>query len=186
MANHIRNIPILGFVAYSGTGKTTLLKKIIAALHQQKIRVAVIKHSHHNFEIDTPGKDSYELRHSGATQTLIASQKRWALVTETPACEKDPELLNLVSQLDLNNLDLIVVEGFKWAKISKIELHRSDMKNALLYPHDSDIIAVATDKPLNDCNIKNLDINCADNIVSYVKTFIRDHHLREHYDGNSI
>ncbi|MDR2989245.1 MAG: molybdopterin-guanine dinucleotide biosynthesis protein B, partial [Providencia alcalifaciens] len=79
-------LPLLGITAYSGTGKTTLLKKVIPLLRQRHVRVGLIKHTHHDMEIDTPGKDSYELRKAGADQTLVASNQRWALMTETPEC----------------------------------------------------------------------------------------------------
>ena len=92
-------IPVLGFSAYSGTGKTTLLRKLIPLLKQACVRVAVIKHAHHEFDIDIPGKDSYELRKAGADQVLIASDKRRALITESvPA--REPELSELVASIE--------------------------------------------------------------------------------------
>jgi len=136
--------PALGFAAYSGTGKTSLLEKLIPALHDRHIRSAVIKHSHHNVEIDHKGKDSYRLRHAGATQLLLASPYRQALISEF--CEpKEPELHHLLQQLTPNMADIILVEGFRHvAQLKKIELHRPELHKPLLFPQDEQIIAVAT------------------------------------------
>lgn len=104
--------PLLGIAAYSGTGKTTLLKQLIPLLRQREIRVGLIKHTHHDMDVDTPGKDSYELRKAGADQTLVASDRRWALMTETP--EQLPlDLHYLASRFDSDKVDVILVEGFK-------------------------------------------------------------------------
>ncbi|VAW95015.1 Molybdopterin-guanine dinucleotide biosynthesis protein MobB, partial [hydrothermal vent metagenome] len=104
-------VPIIGFVAPSGTGKTQLLKALITRLKSKGFKVAVIKHSHHDFQIDKPGKDSYELRMSGATQMLIASKYRWALVNENENPEQEVTLNTLIKQLDQTTLDIILVEG---------------------------------------------------------------------------
>ncbi|MDA3868824.1 MAG: molybdopterin-guanine dinucleotide biosynthesis protein B, partial [Gammaproteobacteria bacterium] len=97
--------PVLGFAAYSGTGKTTLLVKVLPLLRARGLRVAMIKHAHHDFDIDQPGKDSYELRKAGAEQMLIASSYRRALMTETPA-GTEPQLAELMAELNLESLDL--------------------------------------------------------------------------------
>ncbi|MFL6712642.1 MAG: molybdopterin-guanine dinucleotide biosynthesis protein B, partial [Sulfurifustis sp.] len=112
--------PILGIAAYSGTGKTTLLRKILPQLRGRGLRVAVVKHAHHSFDTDVPGKDSYELRKAGAVQMLVASRHRWALITETGDAN-EPRLDELLGQLDQSNLDLILVEGFKAEAFPKIE-----------------------------------------------------------------
>ena len=141
-------VPILGFVAYSGTGKTTLLLKIIPLLKAKGLRIGMIKHSHHRkFDIDHPGKDSYRLREAGAEQMLVASRQRWALMVEQADqdIKKDPELAELLPNLKLDDIDLILVEGFKHERISKIELHRPVLNKPLLYPEDRDIIAIASD-----------------------------------------
>ena len=105
-------LPLIGFAAYSGTGKTTLLVKLLSIFTKQSLRVGVIKHAHHTFEIDYPGKDSYELRKAGASQVLIASKIRWALIVENPAKE-DKSLNAHLKNLDQENLDLVLVEGFR-------------------------------------------------------------------------
>ncbi|MDU1268153.1 MAG: molybdopterin-guanine dinucleotide biosynthesis protein MobB [Escherichia coli] len=101
-------IPLLAFAAWSGTGKTTLLKQLIPALCARGIRPGLIKHTHHDMDVDKPGKDSYELRKAGAAQTIVASQQRWALMTETPD-EEELDLQFLASRMDTSKLDLILV-----------------------------------------------------------------------------
>ena len=137
-------IPILGFAAFSGTGKTTLLVQLIPLLKQQGLRIGLIKHSHHNMQIDQPGKDSYRLREAGATPVMLVSSHRRAIITEFPEI-KEPDLDEQLLALDQSSLDLILVEGFKTARFLKIELHRPALEKPLLYPDDPDIIAVASD-----------------------------------------
>jgi molybdopterin-guanine dinucleotide biosynthesis protein MobB len=137
------NIPkILGFIANSGTGKTSLLLKLIPLLKAKGLKVAIIKHSHHNFDIDHPGKDSYRLRHAGADQMLIASRRRWALMVELEDQNlEEPNLEQLISKLDQENLDLILVEGFKHEAIPKIEVHRPNLGKLAFFPTDPNVIA---------------------------------------------
>lgn len=135
-------LPLLGFCAYSGTGKTTLLRQLLPILKREGLRVSVVKHAHHSFDIDHPGKDSYELRHAGADQMLVASRNRMAWVKET---SKEPVLEEVLDALDQDELDLVLVEGFKQAVFPKIELHRPSLGKSLMYPLDSNIIAIATD-----------------------------------------
>ena len=139
-------IPILGFVAFSGTGKTTLLKRLIPELKARGLRIAMIKHAHHGFDVDKPGKDSYELRKAGASQMLIASSLRWALMTEREQ-PSEPVLAELIGHIDERAADLILVEGFKHETLPKIELHRRETGKPLLHPEDENIIALATDSP---------------------------------------
>ncbi len=132
-----QNTPLLGFAAFSGTGKTTLLEQLIPELNQANIHIAMVKHTHHEkFDIDKPGKDSYRLRKAGADQILVASANRWALMVEhSQAYRKqhpEPELFNLLPHLNLKQADLILVEGFKHEQISKIELHRPALGKPLL------------------------------------------------------
>lgn len=114
-------LPLLAVVAWSGTGKTTLLTKLIPCLKAKGIRPGLIKHTHHEMDVDTPGKDSYRLRKAGADQVIVASSQRWALMTETPAAIK-LELRDLAAQFDENITDLILVEGFKGEDVPKIVL----------------------------------------------------------------
>ena len=167
-------IPVVGFVAPSGTGKTQLVKALIAQLKSDGYRVAVIKHSHHDFENDYPGKDSYELRQSGAAQMLIASRHRWAMITESDDPEHEVDLNALIQQLDQTALDIILVEGFKFEHFAKIELYReaiSAVKSPKkpMYLSDPDIIAVASDQPLAEKNnVTALDINNTEQILEFI------------------
>lgn len=166
-------IPLLGFAAWSGTGKTTLLKQLLPRLTQRGIRVGCIKHAHHEFDVDIPGKDSYELRHAGARQMLIASDKRWALMTENDVSET-PHLQQLIAKLDHDQLDLILVEGFKAEKFPKIELYRSSLGKPFQFPQDDSIIAIATDSPEavpEPFKLPMLDINNIDMIEAFVCQF---------------
>lgn len=163
--------PVLGFAANSATGKTTLLKKLLPLMKQRGLRVAIIKQTHHDFEIDRPGKDSYELRKAGANQMLIASEKRSALITEydEPAAEGLPALVN---QLDLKNIDLVLVEGFKSQPFAKIELHRAATGNRLLFPEDNSIIAVASDEKINSAGLPLLNLNIAEEVEGYINRWL--------------
>ncbi len=166
-----KTIPILGICAAgSNAGKTTLITQLIPELAKRNISVSVIKHAHHQFDIDYPGKDSYQIRESGAVQTLIASGKRWALMTEmtrTPASSNEADLYELLEQLNPNYADLILVEGFKSAHIPKIEVHRANSNLPLLADIDNDIIAVATDVTL-DLTIPILDLNNTSAIADFI------------------
>ena len=167
-------IPVLGFAAYSGTGKTTLLVKLLPLLRAKGLRVGMIKHAHHNFEIDHPGKDSYELRHAGASQMLVASRQRWALMAETPDTDTS-DLQTCLDRLDQDTLDLILVEGFKPGDIPKIELHRPSLGKPLIYAGDDSIIAIAHDAetPL-PVSCDQLDLNNPGQIALFiVDRFIR-------------
>ncbi|MET0101469.1 MAG: molybdopterin-guanine dinucleotide biosynthesis protein MobB [Sedimenticola sp.] len=161
-------IPVLGFAAYSGTGKTTLLKQLLPLLRGRGLRVGMIKHAHHDFEIDTPGKDSYELRKAGASEMLIASGKRWALMVDTDG-EGDPVLQEMLDRLDQSKLDLVLVEGFKHEAFPKIELHRPALGKPLIFPEDPDVIAVASDGELAcTTELPRLDINDIASIADFV------------------
>jgi molybdopterin-guanine dinucleotide biosynthesis protein B len=167
-------VPIVGFVAPSGMGKTQLLKALIGNLKSKRLNVAVIKHSHHDFEIDKPGKDSYELRMSGAAQMLIASKHRWALITENENSEHEVDLNSLINQLDQSALHIILVEGFKFECFPKIEVYRSEIyssksSQAPMYLSDPDIFAVAADKPLPPKDdVTPLDINNIEQISQFI------------------
>ena len=160
--------PLLGFAAYSGTGKTTLLERLIPLLRTEGLRIGLIKQTHHDFEIDQPGKDSYRLRKAGAVQTLLASRHRWALIGENEEA-REPSLEELVQRLDHSGLDLILVEGFKHEPFPKIELHRPELGRAPLHSDDDTIIAVACDQAIETvCGIPRLDLNDPEQIAQFI------------------
>jgi molybdopterin-guanine dinucleotide biosynthesis protein B len=168
MDNH--HIPLLGIVAFSGTGKTSLLKALIPYLQTQGKRIGIIKHTHHNVDFDTPGKDSYELRKAGATQTMIASEKRWALMTETPKNQKF-DLRHLASNFDPQSLDLILVEGFKHENIDKIALFRDITGKALSDLLDPYVIALASDTT-HQVDLPQLDLNNVAEVGQFILTWL--------------
>lgn len=164
----MKNIPVLGFAAFSGVGKTSLLKKLIPLLKAQGLKVGVIKKSHHDFEIDYPGKDSHELRLAGASPVMLTSSHRRAIITEREVIA-EPTLMDELAFFDQTNLSLILVEGFKNEKFPKIELHRPELGKPLLCIEDDSIIAVATDSKLNiNPNIPLLDINQPGQISEFI------------------
>ena len=161
--------PMIGFSAFSGTGKTTTLKQIIPLLKAKGLRITVIKHAHHHFDLDQPGKDSFELRKAGADQTVICTTTRMAVITEFPTAEGEPGLEQIVASLDLEYIDLILVEGYKHLAFPKIELHRKAVNKPYLYPEDSSIIAIACDAELPEpTSIPVLDINDVEGIAELI------------------
>jgi molybdopterin-guanine dinucleotide biosynthesis protein MobB len=167
-------IPIVGFSAWSGTGKTTLLRQIIPELKAKGLRVAVIKHAHHHFDLDQPGKDSYELRKSGANHTIICTTTRMAAITEFERPEEEPSLEQIVARLDTSQFDILLVEGYKHlAFFAKIELHRAAVGKPYLYPEDESIVAIASDNtPEPTPTIPVLDINNPSAIAEFIYTEI--------------
>lgn len=163
-------LPLIGFSAFSGTGKTTLLTRLLPLLKEQGLRIGAIKHAHHQFEIDHQHKDSYRLRKAGADQMLVASRNLIALITEREDDQTEPELSDLLMSLDTRALDLVLVEGFKREHFPKIELHRPSLGKELLYPNDPNIIAIATDARLSTipCHIPVLDLNNPKEIVDFL------------------
>lgn len=161
-------IPVLGFAAYSGTGKTTLLTKLIPLLKAQDLHVGLIKHSHHSIQIDQPGKDSYRLREAGASPVMLSSSHRRFIVTDFSEV-KEPVLNEELMAFDQCGLDLILVEGFKSAEFPKIELHRKELDKPKLYLNDPNIIAVASDISLElPPPLRWLDLNQPEQIVQFI------------------
>ena len=163
-----KSIPVVGFAAFSGTGKTTLVRNVIPVLRSNGLRIAVIKHAHHNFVIDTPGKDSYELRKAGADQVLVASRQRIAWVMEKYG-EDDPDLFTMFEYLSCREIDLIIVEGYKREPFTKIEVYRSGVRYSPLANQDANVIAVATDSPeLIEANVPVLGLDDYDGIAKFI------------------
>ncbi|MGI2981105.1 bifunctional molybdopterin-guanine dinucleotide biosynthesis adaptor protein MobB/molybdopterin molybdotransferase MoeA [Vibrio alginolyticus] len=169
---HTLNIPILGFAAYSGTGKTTLLEALLPKLTEAGLRIGMLKHAHHNFDVDKPGKDSYRLRKAGASQMLIASRNRFALMTETPEAEAEFEYL--LTRFDEDMLDVVLVEGCKNIAFPKIELHREEVGKPWLYPNDENIIAIASDGGELDSELPQMNINDLEAIAQFVIQYVQD------------
>ena len=166
-------IPLLGFAAFSGTGKTTLLRQLIPLLNKKGIQLAVIKHAHHRFDIDIPGKDSYEIRKAGAQQVLVSSRNLMALMEVQATDIIEPQLGDLIPRINTKTINLILVEGFKDEVFPKIELHRPSIGKPLLHPNDDNIIAIATDSQKNIAqSIVQLDLNDIQGLADYIQTFI--------------
>ena len=155
---------VVGFAGFSGTGKTTLIEAIIPLLVARGLRVSLIKHAHHSFDVDQPGKDSYRHRAAGAIQVLVASQQRWVLMHELRD-EAEPSLDEHLKRIA--DCDVVLVEGFKRAAIAKIEVHRASAVTPLLFPGDPHIIALATDERL-DTRLPQLDINQPAEIADFI------------------
>ncbi len=136
---------VFGFAGWSGSGKTTLIEQVIAHLSARGLRVSLIKHAHHEFDVDQPGKDSYRHRTAGASEVLVSSANRWALMHELRG---EPELTLRQAIAQFNPCDLVLVEGFKRESIPKLEVWRAEVGKALLFPGDQNIVALAADGPL--------------------------------------
>ncbi|ENM5741792.1 bifunctional molybdopterin-guanine dinucleotide biosynthesis adaptor protein MobB/molybdopterin molybdotransferase MoeA [Vibrio metoecus] len=167
------NLPLLGFAAYSGTGKTTLLEALLPKLTAAGLRIGLLKHAHHDFDVDKPGKDSYRLRKAGASQMLIASRNRHALMTETPDAEAEFDYL--LTRFDAEKLDVILVEGCKNIAFPKIELHRAEVGKPWLYPHDENIIAISADETVETA-LPQMNINDLDAISDFVLHYVKQWH----------
>jgi len=154
----------IGFAGWSGAGKTTLIEQLIPRLVRRGLRVSLIKHAHHRFEIDTPGKDSWRHREAGATEVLIGSDQRWALMHELRGA---PEPTLEAQLARLSPCDLVLVEGYKRHPVPKIEVHRPAQGRPLLHPGDPTIVALATDARV-DCPLPQLDLNDPDAIVAFL------------------
>jgi molybdopterin-guanine dinucleotide biosynthesis protein MobB len=165
-------VKAVSFVAKSGTGKTTLLEKVIADLKERGYRIGVIKHDAHRFDIDHPGKDSYRLTAAGADTMLISSPEKLALVKKHAA---SPPIEELISTY-FNDCDIVLTEGFKKSSMPKIELHRKERSATLLCrgeEHDPSLVAVASDEPL-DLDVPLLDLNDAGAVADFIEaTFLK-------------
>src|SRR5882757_5105647 len=136
---------VIGLAGWSGAGKTTLLTRVIPHLLAEGLRVSVIKHAHHSFDVDVPGKDSWVHRQSGAEEVLVSSGKRWALMHELRGAS-EPRLPELLAKM--SRVDLVIVEGFKSEPHRKIEVHRAANRKAMLFPDDPGVVGIATDTPV--------------------------------------
>jgi len=161
-------VKIFGFAGYSGSGKTTLIEKLIPRFTARGLVVSLIKHTHHDFDVDQPGKDSYRHRQAGASEVLLTCDRRWVLMHELRGA---PEPALETQLATLSPCDLVLVEGFKQTPISKLEIHRPAHGRPPLWPENKSIVAVATDGRI-DCPLPVLDLNDADAIVQFILDYL--------------
>ena len=160
---------VFGFAGWSGSGKTTLIEKLIPRFVDAGLRVSLIKHAHHTFDVDQPGKDSYRHRHAGASEVLVTSSRRWVLMHELrgaaePAFEEQLK--------HLSPCDIVIVEGFKHAPIPKLEVWRRQTGEPLIHPNDPHIVAVASDTRV-DTKLPVLDLDDDAAIASFILAHLR-------------
>ena len=158
-----------GFAGWSGSGKTTLIEKLIPLFVKRGLRVSLLKHAHHSFDVDHPGKDSYRHRHAGAGEVLVTSSRRWVLMHELRGAQ-EPSFDEQVKHL--SPCDLLIVEGFKFAPIPKMEVWRAETGEALLHPNDRHIVAVASDARV-ETKLPLLDLNDHEGIAAFVVTHLK-------------
>src|SRR5690242_21426736 len=147
---------IIGLAGWSGSGKTTLVTKLIPRLIVRGIKVSTLKHAHHGFDLDQPGKDSFFHRAAGATEVIISSAKRWAILHELRE-EAEWDLGTLVTKM--SPVDLVLVEGFKRDRFPKLEIYRAANNKPLIHPDDPRIVAIASDTTLPGVKIPVIDLN---------------------------
>lgn len=153
-----------GFAGWSGSGKTTLIEKVIPVFVQRGLQVSLIKHAHHTFDVDHPGKDSYRHRQAGATEVLVTSSRRWVLMHELRG-GKEPSFEEQIAHL--SPCDLLIVEGFKYAPIPKLEVWRRVTGEPMLHPNDPHIVAVASDEKV-EAKVPVLDLNAHEAIADFI------------------
>lgn len=170
-------VPVLGFVAPSGTGKTTLLSRLLGLLSARGLRVGVVKQARDDFDVDVPGKDSYELRKAGVERLLLVSEQQSALLLEHPG-GNDPQLDDLLPLFDQSCLDLILTEGFSRQQFPKIELYREG-NDYPRYPRDPWVIALATDRIGGvPASVPELDINNPAMVADFVLDYLEEQRQR--------
>ena len=153
---------IIGLAGWSGSGKTTLITKLIPCLRARGVKVSTLKHAHHGFDMDKPGKDSFMHREAGATEVIVSSARRWAILHELRD-EGEWDFRALVAKM--SPVDLVLVEGFKRDAFPKLEIHRVANGKPLLYPQDPHIVAVASDTALPEVKLPVLDLNTIEPIA---------------------
>jgi molybdopterin-guanine dinucleotide biosynthesis protein B len=155
---------IFGFAGWSGSGKTTLIEKLIPLFVARGLKLSLIKHAHHTFDVDQPGKDSYRHRHAGCTEVLVSSSRRWALVHELRGAP-EPGFAELLERL--SPCDLVLIEGFKREHVPKLEVYRAVTGEPLLHPEDRNIVAIAADRRLETA-LPQFDLDDAPGIAAFV------------------
>ncbi len=161
---------VFGFAGYSGSGKTTLIENVIPVLVEQGVRVSLVKHAHHAFDVDQPGKDSYRHRQAGATEVMLTSASRWVLMHEI-GDRAEPELPQQLRRM--SPCDVVLVEGFKKQPIPKLEIHRKAHGAPFLFPDDPHIVAIATDEVI-DTEMPQFALDDYQTIAAFVLTNAAD------------
>ena len=156
---------IFGFAGWSGSGKTTLIEQMIPRFVRSGLKVSLIKHAHHRFDVDHPGKDSFRLRAAGCSEVLVASKQRWALMHETGESEAEATLEQQIERL--SPCDLLLIEGYKFYPLPKLEIYRAANGKPLLYTEDKHIVALATDTPVA-CDLPQFGLEDYDAIAAFV------------------
>jgi molybdopterin-guanine dinucleotide biosynthesis adapter protein len=166
MIHIMTDMRIIGLAGWSGSGKTTLVTKVIPVLIKRGLKVATVKHAHHEFDIDQPGKDSWLHRQAGASEVAIVSSRRWAIVHEL-GDEPEPPLADMLAKL--GPVDLVIVEGFKRHRHPKLEVYRAVVGKPLLNPDDDCIVALATDAPLKEAQVPVVMLDDIESIANVLQ-----------------
>ena len=168
---------IFGLAGWSGSGKTTLVVRLLPELISRGYSVSTVKHAHHDFDIDKPGKDSFEHRHAGATEVMVTSARRWALMHENRGAP-EPSVAEIAARM--TPVDLLLIEGFKRHAHPKLEIHRPSTGHELLCRDDPHIVAVASDAPLPDVTLPVLDLNDVPGIADFIAAHLHLNAVRAH------
>ncbi len=158
---------VFGLVGWSGAGKTTLMVALLQELASRGVSVSTMKHAHHNFDVDKPGKDSYEHRAAGAREVLVTSANRWALMHELQGAP-EPDIDTLIRRM--SPVDLLLIEGFKHHSHTKLEVHRPSLGKPLLAHDDQRVVAVASDAPIEGLGVPRLDLDDVAGIADFILT----------------
>jgi molybdopterin-guanine dinucleotide biosynthesis protein B len=159
---------IFGFAGWSGSGKTTLIERLIPLFVAHGLKVSLIKHAHHTFDVDQPGKDSYRHRHAGCSEVLVSSSRRWALVHELRGAP-EPGFAELIERV--SPCDLLLVEGFKREKLPKLEVYRASVGEPLIHPHDPDIAGIASDQRI-ESKLPQFDLDDVPGIAAFILSHV--------------
>jgi molybdopterin-guanine dinucleotide biosynthesis protein B len=158
---------IFGFAGWSGSGKTTLIEQLIPRLVKRGLKVSMIKHAHHSFDVDQPGKDSYRHRHAGATEVMVVSDRRWVIMHELRN-EPEPPLEEQIERI--SPCDLLLVEGHKYHPLPKLEVWRKENGKPLLHPNDAHVVAIAADAPI-ETKLPRFDLDDHDAIEAFILSY---------------
>jgi len=161
------HMKIFGFAGWSGSGKTTLIEQLIPRFVKRGLRVSMIKHAHHSFDVDQPGKDSYRHRQAGCSEVMVVSDRRWVIMHELRG-EPEPSLEDQIERI--SPCDLLLVEGHKHYPLPKLEIWRKDNGKPLLHPDDAHIVAIASDGPL-DIELPRFDLNDHKGIEDFILSY---------------